>query len=108
MTKDMAKAHIPTTHQPLSRLKGTGVKLSVTEKDTGKPVNYGVQLNNTTLEIEALPNLKVEVAGYSEMLEALKLALSRLQIVDKYTLKHKSQAQIICGNVLAKAEGKEG
>lgn len=47
--------------KPIGRLIGTGIKLSVVDKTTGKPVNYGVQLNNTTLEIEALPNLVVEI-----------------------------------------------
>ncbi len=46
---------------PVSRLKGTGIKLKVVEKLTGESVNYGVQLNNSTLEIEALPTLIVTV-----------------------------------------------
>jgi len=42
------------------RLMSTGIKLKVVD-ETGKEVNYGVQLNNTTLEIEALPNLIVSI-----------------------------------------------
>ena len=57
----MATAYNPKLKGEVKRLSGTGIKLRVTEKDTGKEVNYGVQLNNTTLEIEALPNLKVEI-----------------------------------------------
>jgi len=61
MDKVMATAYNPKLKGEVKRLSGTGIKLRVTEKDTGKEVNYGVQLNNTTLEIEALPNLKVEI-----------------------------------------------
>ena len=61
MDQDMAAAKIELEHGPVGKLQGTGIKLRVTDKDTGQHVNYGVQLNNTTLEIEALPNLKVEV-----------------------------------------------
>ena len=61
MSKDMATAYNPKLEGDIGRRKGTGIKLKVTEIDTGKEVNYGVQLNNTTLEIEALPNLKVEI-----------------------------------------------
>lgn len=61
MDKVMADALKNTPTKPVGRLLGTGIKLKVTEKATGKSVNYGVQLNNTTLEIEALPDLKVEV-----------------------------------------------
>ena len=70
MNKDMASAPMPKQDRPISRLNGTGIKLTVTDKETGEAVNYGVQLNNTTLEIEALPNLKVEVLGYTDMYEA--------------------------------------
>ena len=58
----MATAYNPRVKGNIGHLKGTGIKLKVTEKDTGKEVNYGVQLNNTTLEIEALPNLLVRIA----------------------------------------------
>ena len=62
MDRLMASAYNPNLEGvKVNRLKGTGIKLRVTEIDTGKEVNYGVQLNNTTLEIEALPNLKVEI-----------------------------------------------
>ncbi len=61
MDKDMASAYIPKLEGGIKRPTGTGIKLKVTDKDTGKEVNYGVQLNNTTLEIEALPNLIVEI-----------------------------------------------
>ena len=61
MDKIMASAYNPKLKGNIGQLKGTGIKLKVTERDTGKEVNYGVQLNNTTLEIEALPNLKVEI-----------------------------------------------
>ena len=54
-------AYNPKLQEHVGRLIGTGIKLKITEKDTGKEVNYGVQFNNTTLEIEALPNLKVEI-----------------------------------------------
>ena len=57
----MSSAYNPKLQGGIKRLQGTGIKLKVTEIDTGKEVNYGVQLNNTTLEIEALPNLKVEI-----------------------------------------------
>ena len=59
MTMQDAKMNRPT--KPVSRLQGTGIKLIVTDKQTGKATNSGVQLNNTTLEIEALPNLRVEI-----------------------------------------------
>lgn len=58
---DMEEAPIERNHTPVRRLIGTGIKLLVVDRATGQSVNYGVQLNNTTLEIEALPNLKVEV-----------------------------------------------
>ncbi len=45
----------------IGRLVKTGIRLKVIEKETGRQVNYGVQLNNTTLEIEALSNLIVTV-----------------------------------------------
>ncbi len=45
----------------IGRLMGIGIKLKVVDRITGKRVNYGVQLNNTTLEIEALPNLIVTI-----------------------------------------------
>ena len=61
MDKSMVSAYNPKLEGNIGRLQGTGIKLKVTEKDTGKEVNYGVQLNNTTLEIEALPNLRVEI-----------------------------------------------
>jgi len=61
MDKDMASAYNPKLQGNIKRLTGTGIKLKVTEKDTGKEVYHGVQLNNTTLEIEALPNLIVEI-----------------------------------------------
>lgn len=58
----MQNAPMTRLQTPVGRLKGTGIRLKVVEKVTGKLVNYGVQLNNTTLEIEALPNLEVTVA----------------------------------------------
>ena len=61
MDKDMVMAYNPKLQEHVGRLIGTGIKLKITEIDTGKEVNYGVQLNNTTLEIEALPNLSVEI-----------------------------------------------
>ena len=66
MNKDMVTAPINHQHNPVGRLSGTGIKLKVTDRKTGLSVNYGIQLNNTTLEIEALPNLKVEVEGKDE------------------------------------------
>ena len=39
----------------------TGIRLKATDKRTGKPASSGVQLNNSTLEIEAAPGIKVEV-----------------------------------------------
>ncbi len=71
MDKDMAEAKIELEHGPVGRLRGTGIKLQVTD-ESGQHVNYGAQLNNTTLEIEALPNLQVEVRGYRAMYEALE------------------------------------
>ena len=76
MNKDMAGAFSWKRHVPVNRLKGTGIKLLVTEKRTGEAVNYGIQLNNTTLEIEALPDLNVEIEGYKEMAETIRLALA--------------------------------
>lgn len=61
MNKDMASAPTPKITSPVKRLTGTGIKLRVIDRDTGERVNYGVQLNNTTLEIEALPNLIVTI-----------------------------------------------
>ena len=55
----MQDAKMERQETPVGRLRGTGIKLRVVERETGKRVNYGVQLNNTTLEIEALPNLEV-------------------------------------------------
>ena len=60
MDKDIVDAAKSWPDVVTGRMVGTGIKLKVTDND-GKLVNYGVQLNNTTLEIEALPNLKVEV-----------------------------------------------
>jgi len=57
----MQDASMPRLCKPVGRLKGTGIKLKVINRITGESVNYGVQLNNTTLEIEALPNLKIEI-----------------------------------------------
>ena len=57
----MKDAPMEREHKSIGKLVGTGIKLRVVNKNTGKCVNYGVQLNNTTLEIEALPNLVVEV-----------------------------------------------
>jgi len=63
----MPDAPFKRPDKPVGRLIGTGIKLRVVNKNTGESVNYGVQLNNTTLEIEALPNLIVEViAGTDE------------------------------------------
>jgi len=64
MDKDMINAKTPKLDAPVGRLKGTGIKLLVINKDTGESVIYGVQLNNTTLEIEALPNLMVKVVSH--------------------------------------------
>ena len=61
MDKDMATAHSPCSHRPLGRLIGTGIKLKAVDKTTGEEVYTGVQLNNTTMEIEALPNLIVTI-----------------------------------------------
>ena len=72
MGKDMTEAPMNINHEPVKRLLGTGIKLLAVDDTTGQSVNFGVQLNNTTLEIEALPNLNVEVIGYSDMYEALK------------------------------------
>lgn len=66
MDKAMKDAHRPHSHAPIGKPTRTGIRLKVTNIDTGKEVNYGVQLNNTTLEIEALPNLKVEILSKSE------------------------------------------
>jgi len=57
----MQDAKMERQKVPIGRLRGTGIKLKVVERETGKRVNYGVQLNNTTLEIEALPNLEVTI-----------------------------------------------
>jgi len=65
MDKSMQDAPMPKITKPVGRLVGTGIKLKVIDKNTGKSVNYGVQLNNTTLEIEALSNLKITVIGFS-------------------------------------------
>lgn len=61
MDKDMANAFKPINHSSVNRLLGTGIRLKVIDRDTGESVNYGIQLNNTTLEIEALPNLRVTI-----------------------------------------------
>lgn len=61
MHRDMKNALKSTPTAPIGRLKGTGIKLKVIDKNTKLPVNYGVQLNNTTLEIEALSNLEVTI-----------------------------------------------
>lgn len=63
MGSSMQNAKVECSNAPVGRLKSTGIKLKVIDKVTGKRVNYGVQLNNTTLEIEALPNLIVTI-GY--------------------------------------------
>jgi len=74
MNKAMANARTKTPQEPVGRLSSAGIRLRVTD-EAGQSVHYGVQLNNTTLEIEALPNLKVEVVGYQEMYEVLKSVL---------------------------------
>ena len=61
MDKDMADAPMEIPQVSVGKMVASGIKLIVTEKETNKQVNYGVQLNNTILEIEALPNLKVEI-----------------------------------------------
>ncbi|KKN70412.1 hypothetical protein LCGC14_0431070 [marine sediment metagenome] len=55
----MASAPMGRQHIPVGRIKGTGIRLKVVDRKTGKQVNYGVQFNNTTSEIEALPDLIV-------------------------------------------------
>ena len=66
MDKDMQSANTGSPQKPIGKLRGTGIILRVINKDTGERVNYGVQLNNTTLEIEALPNLNVSLASKEE------------------------------------------
>ena len=66
MDKSMQDAPTTKIQFPVGKLKGTGIKLMVIDRDTGESVNYGIQLNNTTLEIEALPNLIVTVAKAQE------------------------------------------
>ena len=66
MSKDMFFDPTFSLDDPVKRLTGTGIKLRVTERATGQLVQYGVQLNNTTLEIEALPNLIVEIEGMTK------------------------------------------
>lgn len=105
MNKDMQSAPRDINHTPIKRLASTGIKLLVTDKVTNERVNYGIQLNNTTLEIEALPNLKVEVQGYSELYEALK-EITELAPRDKLRLPYAIQAVEIADKALAKAEGK--
>ena len=61
MGNEMADAKMDRPTSPVGRLKGTGIKLKVVNMATGELVNYGIQLNNTTLEIEALPGLEVTV-----------------------------------------------
>lgn len=41
----------------------TGIFLKIVEEKTGKEVHYGVQLNSTTQEIEALPGLIVSIGA---------------------------------------------
>ena len=60
MDKDMVDAAPNWPDVKTGKMVGTGIKLRVTN-DMGERVNYGVQLNNTTLEIEALPDLTVKV-----------------------------------------------
>ena len=113
MSRDMADAYIPSSHKPVGRLQGTGIRLAVTDED-GKAVNYGVQLNNTILEIEALPNLKVAVKGYTEMYEALKIITPWAKKWIKYLRKNIGSGQgqgadevfDSIETALAKAEGK--
>lgn len=57
----MQDAPMERQSAPVGRLKGTGIKLKVVNRRTGETINYGVQLNNTTLEIEALPELEVSI-----------------------------------------------
>ena len=81
MDKEMSSAHRVVSHTPAGRPNGTGIRLKVVDKNTGEQANYGygVQFNNTTSEIEALPNLRVTVEGWDarevvtkELYEALK------------------------------------
>ena len=46
----------------------------MSDKESNLNQVYNHELNNTTLEIEALPGLNVTVVGYSDMYEALKIA----------------------------------
>jgi len=39
----------------------TGIHLKATDRKTGKPASSGVQLNNTTMEIESIPEVMVEI-----------------------------------------------
>lgn len=81
MGKEMAGAYKPKNLAPMGHMVKTGIKLEVVERNTGKPVNYGVQLNNTTLEIEALPNLKVEIVGIGEMRELIQYIVEHKETI---------------------------
>ena len=97
MDKDMANAPMPKLEESVGRLKGTGIKLKVTNK-LGKSVNYGVQLNNTTLEIEALPKLRVEVVGFVGFM-AMYEALKKIRAISPETIIYD-----IAGKALSEAE----
>ena len=56
-----ANAEIEKNLHSISKPCGTGIKLKVVDRKTGREVNCGVQLNNTTLEIEALPDVIVSI-----------------------------------------------
>lgn len=70
MDKDMASISVGRELAPVARLKGTGLFLEVTDAE-GNPVDSGVQLNITTMEIEAVPSFTVNIKGYRDMYEKL-------------------------------------
>jgi hypothetical protein len=64
----------------IGSMKPSGIKLKATIISTRKPASSGVQLNNTTMEIEVAPDIKVEVVGsvkackyHDRLVEALRL-----------------------------------
>ena len=103
----MKKEYLPARDlKPLGDMSKSGIKFKLFERDTGKEVHWGVQLNNTTQEIETLPNLRIEINGYSELYEALKALMFQFAMAVEHPYSGDKKVYEQAEQALAGAEGK--